>query len=216
MTNILLEAVVGSTAYGLNHENSDTDKLGIFVAPTTEVSGFDWHSSKETISDTSPVGDDFTLHEIGKFCRLALKSNPTVLELLFLSEYETVTDTGKELLSLRDNFLGRTAIRSAYYGYASSQLLRIQQSEKFKPKMARHTLRISRQAVELLATHEVTVKVPDAQEYWDLTERPYDDMIRFLEKEVGKILLVDSSVPLLANKPRVSEFIKDVRRTYLD
>lgn len=37
--NVLLKGVVGSTAYGLNHENSDVDYMGVFAAPTSEVLG---------------------------------------------------------------------------------------------------------------------------------------------------------------------------------
>ena len=36
---IILEGVVGSTAYGLNTPESDIDTAGIFVAPLEEVLG---------------------------------------------------------------------------------------------------------------------------------------------------------------------------------
>ncbi|MFD7300744.1 DNA polymerase beta superfamily protein, partial [Streptomyces pharetrae] len=39
VNNILLSGVVGSTAYGLAHEDSDVDRLGVFAAPTESLHG---------------------------------------------------------------------------------------------------------------------------------------------------------------------------------
>lgn len=36
---VLLSGVVGSTAYGLNTENSDVDHLGVYAAPTIRFHG---------------------------------------------------------------------------------------------------------------------------------------------------------------------------------
>ena len=69
----------GSKAYGISVEGSDDDYVGVFV-PSLEkflsIRGF----GPETHAANDP---DFTLHEIGKFCRLALKGNPAILETLW-------------------------------------------------------------------------------------------------------------------------------------
>src|SRR5215210_72196 len=99
----ILQGVVGSMAYGLAHEGSDTDRLGIFVAPTYEVAGLDWHPSKETRA--GDAGGDHTEHEVGKYLRLALKANPTVTELLWLPDHEVATAQGRTLVAIRDRLL---------------------------------------------------------------------------------------------------------------
>lgn len=215
MDNTILMAVVGSKAYGMDHAKSDTDTLGVFVPPTTKIAGLDWHSSKETTTNAGPSGDDSTSHEVGKFCRLALKGNPTVLELLFVGDYMELTEEGSQLLSIREDFLSYSTVRGAYYGYAKSQLDRLQReanSDKFKPKMARHALRLARQGNELLSTGAITVRVADPQEYFDLTDLPFEDMLDKIDKEVSQILTIPSVLRGVPRRQAVSDFLDDVRR----
>lgn len=211
---IVLEAVTGSIAYGLNHANSDVDKMGIFVAKTEKVAGLDWHSKDESWSDAGPTGDDTSYHEIGKYLRLVLGSNPTLIELLFLEDYLVLDEVGQGIVSLKDSILYETGVRSAYYGYAKSQLVRVDNDgpENFKPKMARHTLRIARQGAELLTTGTATVRVPNPQEYFDLTEMRFEAMIEELWRGVDSIRTVDSILPEKPGREKVREFLEDVRR----
>lgn len=84
--NVILEGIVGSTAYGLANPNkSDVDYLGIYLAPRRDVLGLNGGTTVEKSYVTQ--NPDRTLHEIGKFCRLALKCNPTIIDLLFLPEH---------------------------------------------------------------------------------------------------------------------------------
>ena len=110
--NIILEAVVGSTAYGLATPDSDIDMLGVYVAPTEKILGL--KSVQETIITKNP---DKAIHEVGKFIHLAIQCNPTILELLFLEEYTTLTEEGKLLVDNRQAFLSKK-IFNAYGGYA--------------------------------------------------------------------------------------------------
>jgi len=80
--DVLLAGVVGSTAYGLDGPDSDVDRLGVFAAPTIAFHGLT--RPRESDVTTAP---DQTLHEAGKFCRLALGGNPTVGELMWLKHY---------------------------------------------------------------------------------------------------------------------------------
>lgn len=60
----------GSKAYGIEVEGSDDDFVGVFVPSLDDflsLRGF----GPETHAGRDP---DFTLHELGKFCRLALKA----------------------------------------------------------------------------------------------------------------------------------------------
>lgn len=216
MNKTCLQAVTGSIAYGLNHANSDIDKMSVFIAPTVEVAGLFWASSHESWSDAGPTGDDNTGHEIGKFLKLVLKSNPTLIELLFMNEYEILDEAGQAMVDLRHKMLYTEGIRSAYLGYATAQRDRIiREFPNHKPKMARHCLRIARQATDLLGTGTFDVHVGDPQEYFELTELDFMAMGVKLENALYQIETVESVLPDAPDKKAVHEFLQDVRRNNL-
>ena len=165
--NVLLSGVVGSTAYGLAHSGSDRDVLGVYAAPTDQLLGL--NPPRESFVSHRP---DVTLHEVGKFCRLALGVNPTVTELLWLPDdvYETVTPAGRELLGLRFAFLSAGRVRAAYLGYALQQLRGLpkylaaypREREGHARKHARHLVRLVVQGFGLYATGELRVRLSDA------------------------------------------------------
>lgn len=159
--NVLLKGVVGSTAYGLNHENSDVDYMGVFAAPTSEVLGL--NDVKESVVTKDP---DTTLHEAKKFAMLCLNGNPSVSELLWLDRYEEVSDLGAELLNLRVDFLSKARVRDAYLGYATSQFTRLKDrgdgsfsadTRKRTEKHARHLVRLVEQGYRLYTNGELVV-----------------------------------------------------------
>lgn len=160
---ILLSGVVGSTAYGLARPGSDIDRLGVFAANTRAFLGLT--RPQESIVETKP---DITLHEVGKFCQLALKCNPTVMELMWLDEYEAATPLGEELIGIRSAFLSASYVRNAYLGYATQQFKRLQDrgDGTFSPdlrnrtaKHARHMNRLLIQGLELWTTGSLTIKL---------------------------------------------------------
>ena len=216
MNKTILQAVTGSRAYGLNHKDSDTDRMGIFVAPTVNVAGLYWGSSDESWSDAGPEGDDNTKHEVGKFLRLVLKSNPTLIELLFMNEYETLDEWGRLLVDNRHKMLYEKGVRSAYLGYARAQADRVlREFPDHKPKMARHCLRISRQAIDLLTTGEFNIHVGDPQEYFELTEKPFMEMGMILENAIFQIENCESVLPQEPDTAVVDRILKTIRRNHL-
>jgi predicted nucleotidyltransferase len=216
MNKTVLQAITGSRAYGLEHENSDTDRMGIFVAPTTSIAGLNWASKDESWSDAGPEGDDNTKHEIGKFLRLVLKSNPTLIELLFMNEYEILDEVGQGIIDIRHKMLYEKGIRSAYLGYARAQADRVlREYPDHKPKMARHCLRISRQAIDLLTTGEFNINVGDPTEYFELTEKPFMHMGMILENAIHEIECCKSVLPESPDIKAVDDFLKEVRRNHL-
>jgi len=159
--NVLLKGVVGSTAYGLNHENSDVDYMGVFAAPTSEVLGLD--DVKESVVTKDP---DTTFHEAKKFVTLCLNGNPSVSELLWLDRYEQMSDLGAMLVNLRHSFLSKARVRDAYLGYATSQFTRLKDrgdgsfsadTRKRTEKHARHLVRLVEQGFHLYITGELVV-----------------------------------------------------------
>jgi predicted nucleotidyltransferase len=161
--NVLLKGVVGSTAYGLNHENSDVDYMGVFAAPTSEVLGLG--KVQESVVSKDP---DTTLHEAKKFVTLCLNGNPSVSELLWLDRYEYVDNLGDDLIGLRRSFLSAKKVRDSYLGYATSQFERLKNrgdgsfsadTRKRTEKHARHLVRLVEQGFHLYRSGELVVNL---------------------------------------------------------
>lgn len=173
--NILLSGIVGSRAYGLDTEDSDTDILGIFACDTRELHGL------EPIVDTRVlVNPDSTYHETRKYCQLALKCNPTVTELMWLPEYLRRTDLGAELIGIRRHFLSADYVRNAYLGYATQQFNRLKNrgdgsfsadTRKRTAKHARHLRRLLYQGTRLYMTGELVIGVANPEAYHEFGDR---------------------------------------------
>lgn len=161
---VLLQGIVGSHAYGLNHAHSDIDRLAIGQRPTDEYLGIRLPNDESKFT-TEVDGDDITVHEVGKFCRLAMVANPTVSELLWLSGYEVLADAGRELVEMREAFLSAKPVRSSYLGYATSQLKGAERgkSEAERQKFGRHLYRLVHQGVSLHRTGRLELVVPDRE-----------------------------------------------------
>ncbi|MER8183498.1 nucleotidyltransferase domain-containing protein [Kitasatospora sp. NPDC094015] len=173
--HVLLQGIVGSTAYGLAHAGSDLDRLGLFAAPTGDLHGL--HRPAESHVTTAP---DRTLHEAAKWCRLALGGNPTASELVWLPEelYEVRTALGEELIGLRRSFLSEGAVRRSYLGYAGQQFRKLANRDRTDTaglaraaKHARHLVRLVEQGLALHETGEVVIRLADPERVRELGER---------------------------------------------
>lgn len=216
MNRTVLECVTGSRAYGLNHAESDTDTMGIFLAPTVNVAGLYWGQKDESWSDAGPEGDDTTLHEVGKFLRLVLKSNPTMLELLFMNEYTVLDEVGQGMVDLRSKMLYTDKVRSAYLGYATAQKERVlREYPDHKNKMVRHCLRIAEQGRDLISKGEFDVRVDDPERFFRLDTMPLMNVGLILEKALYQLETAESVLPDEPDIKAVDEFLKDVRRSYI-
>lgn len=179
--NVLLSGIVGSTAYGLAGPDSDIDRLGIYAAPSTDFFGLG-KVRESVVLPGGELGDDFTNHELGKFCRLALGANPTVMELLWLPEelYEIRSKLGNELIDMRTRFLSAKRVREAYLGYASQQFHKLElrgdgsfsaDTRKRTSKHARHLLRLLHQGSTLYNTGKLLIRLDDPEKYIEFGER---------------------------------------------
>src|SRR5689334_11428389 len=112
--------VMGSRAFGLATEGSDTDRRGVYVAPTALFWGF----TKPPTHVDGPAEEQFSW-ELERFCELALRANPNLLECLHSPLVEHLDDTGRELLALRGAFLSRH-VDATFRGYAAQQLQKLE------------------------------------------------------------------------------------------
>lgn len=119
-TTLIYETLHGSRAYGLQRPDSDHDYKGVIIGPKAWYFGFD--SAPEQIEHSA----DHVHFELRKFCRLAEKANPTLLETLFTdaADVTVCTPLGERLLAARDQFLSKR-VAGSFGGYALSQLKRI-------------------------------------------------------------------------------------------
>lgn len=222
-SNVLLRGVVGSTAYGLAGPDSDIDRLGIYAAPMATVLGL--NGSGDLIDGSQTVDDslvqhepDLTLHEVGKYVRLALSANPTILELLWLPEYEIETAVGHLLVVNRSIFLS-DRVKARYGGYAKAQALRLlrnhQEGKKGfssdvrnrTAKHGRHCRRLLIQGAGILMTGEVTVKLDETQQtiVRQAGERAASNPEAFSEEMLRSIDLFYAIESTLPEKPNVAK-----------
>ena len=117
---LLYEYVRGSHLYGLNNEDSDIDTSAVYIATHDSLLdiGVDY---KAQVSDSR---HDNTWFEIGELMRLLLKSNPTVLESLFVPEDKMIMKPSPILVDLFDNknqFITKQCFMP-FVGYAIQQI----------------------------------------------------------------------------------------------
>ncbi len=212
---ILLEGIVGSQAYGLATPESDEDILGIFLLPAERFLGVGIPNEKQlTAHDTEP---DFTYHELGKFCRLALGGNPTVLEFLWLSGYTKSEHAGQCLVANREKFLSNK-VRASFGGYAKQQALRLQERGNFASdlkkrysKHARHCFRLMRQGAHLLQTGEMRLKVEDRDEIFAVGELPPEKLIALFNEEYEAFHAIPSVLPDEPDYEGIEKLVRNLR-----
>ena len=129
MNKIILKIRAGSHLYGTNTPNSDKDYLGVYLNTKEELLGLQ-KSEELTQNIESKLENgrntkdavDCKFYELRKFCSLALKCNPTILEILFVNKENIleITPEGEELLKLKHKFLSKHLCNS-FMGYAIAQ-----------------------------------------------------------------------------------------------
>ena len=154
---VIYRCVVGSRAYGLDNDESDTDRRGVYLAPTE----LQWSlfGAPEQFEDNATQS---CYWELQKFLTMALKANPNILECLYSPIVEKVTALGKELISIREAFLSQMIFQT-FNGYAMSQFKKIEQdirnSGQVKWKHAMHLLRLLLTGTATLRGGHVPVRI---------------------------------------------------------
>jgi hypothetical protein len=121
---VVLEATVGSRAWGLATEGSDTDLRGAFVLPFSWATGLLDPPTTLTSADGS-----VTYWEHRKAIHQALRADPNTLELLFVESVRPLDPIGEWLLAERDAFVSADLFGS-FGRYAVSQLGKLARSAR--------------------------------------------------------------------------------------
>jgi hypothetical protein len=208
--------VMGSRAFGLATEDSDTDRRGVFLAPTPLF----WRFEKPPTHAEGPAGEQFSW-ELERFCELALRANPNILECLHSPLVEHVDDNGRELLALRDAFLSRR-VHETFTRYAHGQRRKLDADVRAhgapRWKHAMHLLRLLASARDLLRTGVLTIDVGDRRDALLAVKRgevPWPEVESRMNRLVveGEEAAARSPLPAGPDRRRVEDFLVRVRRT---
>lgn len=119
---VVLEATVGSRAWGLADEGSDHDERGVFVLP------FGWREGLAAPPQVlTSVDGSRTLWEVDKAIRQALRADPNTLEMLWVPQRRMSDPIGQWLVDAREAFVSQ-AIYGSFGRYALAQAKRLRQS----------------------------------------------------------------------------------------
>ena len=207
--------VMGSRAFGLATDGSDTDRRGVFLAPTPLF----WRFEKPPTHVEGPAEEQFSW-ELERFCELALRANPNILECLHSPLVEYADDTGRELLALRGAFLSRRT-HETFARYALGQRRKLEADVRAhgapRWKHAMHLLRLLTSSRDLLRTGTLTIDVGDLREPLLAVKR---GEVPWAEVESWMGRLADEAdaaahrgpLPEEPDRRRVEDFLVRVRR----
>ncbi|MFD7818180.1 DNA polymerase beta superfamily protein [Streptomyces sp. NPDC059785] len=207
--------VAGSRAFGLATDGSDTDRRGVFLAPAPLY----WRFEKPPTHVEGPAEEQFSW-ELERFCELALRANPNILECLHSPLVERIDDTGRELLSLRGAFLSRRA-HETFVRYAWGQRRKLEADVRQygapRWKHAMHLLRLLMSCRDLLRTGTLTVDVGEQREPllavkrgevpWSRCETWMSRLAAEADEAAGR-----SPLPAEPDHARVEDFLFRTRR----
>jgi hypothetical protein len=175
--HVIYRCVVGSRAYGLDDEHSDTDRRGVYLPPAERH----WSLFGVPEQLENPDAEE-TYWEIQKFLTLALKANPNVLECLYTPIVEHATSLAQEMLDMRQSFLSRTVYQT-YNGYVLSQFKKLQADLRNKGavkwKHVMHLIRLLLAGINVLEKGVVPVHVGPHRDKLLAIKRgevPFDDI----------------------------------------
>lgn len=215
LEHTIYAAVVGSRAFGLDTDASDTDTRGVYVATTESF----WSLAKPPTHVDGPEPEWFSW-EVERFCELALKSNPNLLEVLHSPLVVRQTPLGEELVDLRQAFLSQLAYQT-YSGYVLSQFKKLEADFRRdgapKWKHVMHLLRLLLAARSLLLEAKLVVDVgPDrerllAVKRGELSWQEVEQWRLGLHEELGNALQ-RTVLPATPDVARVDAWLRSVRK----
>jgi uncharacterized protein len=213
---VIYRCVVGSRAFGLETETSDTDLRGIYLPPA------DIHWSMFGVPEQLENDETQECYwELQKFLILALKANPNILECLFTPLIEYSNEIADELLTIRSIFLSKLVYQT-YNGYVMSQFKKIEQdlrvNGEVKWKHAMHLIRLLLQGIGILREETLIVRVEENREKLLSIKRGEIDWLEVnelrlkLHKEFEKAF-TQTSLPERPDYEKANEFLTKARRS---
>jgi uncharacterized protein len=212
---VIYRCVVGSQAFGLGTEESDTDRRGIYL-PSADLHWSLYGVPEQLESEETQEA----YWEMQKFLIMALKANPNVLECLYSPLVEYVTPLAQELLDMREAFLSQVVYQT-FNGYVLSQFKRMQSDLRnqgqVKPKHVMHLIRLLLSGIHVLREGTVSVDVGNHREQLLAIkngEMPWDDIEAWRLRLHGEFdrAFEQTDLPERPNYERVNDFLMKARR----
>lgn len=215
---VIYRCVIGSRAYGLEDDQSDTDYRGFYLPPAELQWSLYGIPEQLECEETQEA-----YWEIQKFLVLALKANPNVLECLYSPLVEKKTPLADELLGMRSMFLSRLVYQT-YNGYVMSQFKKMQadirNQGQVKWKHVMHLIRLLISGISVLREGFVPVRVDDHRDHLLAIKRgemPWEETENWrlsLHAEFDKAL-ADTKLPERPDYEKANEFLIKARRAAL-
>ena len=216
---VIYRCVVGSRAFGLDNENSDTDLRGIYLPPAK------LHWSLSGIPEQLENDDNQECYwELQKFIVLALKANPNILECLYTPMVQDISPIAEELLANKEIFLSKLAYQT-YNGYVISQFKKMEQDLRTKGeirlKHAMHLIRLLLSGITVLQEGFVPVKVEKyRQELLDIRngEMPWEEVNKWrldLHQKFDQSF-ANTSLPDRPNYEQANNLLISARRAMVE
>ena len=237
----LLKVLIGSRAHGLAREDSDYDYRGVYIAPMTRIALSEIGGVKTTESWRKDEGEDSASYEIGHFLKLALKSNPNILEVFkapIIDMHKIMMPVwpntqmqdlwgekgiplGQELRDLFPSVWSSKAVYDSFSGYSKNQLRKYVDDlvgERAR-KYAIAAVRSFKMGFDLLTTGDFTVDVRESTELFDDIVKIRDgkytagEIFEVLELYRGRLDdAYNGSDTHYADIPAVADWLTKVRR----
>lgn len=213
--HVIYKCVVGSRAYGLVEETSDTDIRGVYLPPAS----MHW-SMWGVPGQLEDKRTDEVYWELEKFLKLALKANPNILECLYTPLVLHADEIARELLDMREAFLSQLVYQT-YNRYVMSQFKKLEKRREktgdVKSKHAMHLIRLLLAGMDVLQRGFVPVDVGEHRERLlsiKTGEMPWDevDAWRLALHEEFDAAFRSSNLPERPDYERVNAFLIDARR----
>ena len=239
---MILLVEVGSTAHGTGLPGGeDHDETAVVVERPEQVLGLG-PTLANHMQRTQPEGrrsgpgdTDRQVYSLRSFLAMASAGNPSILLTLWAPVIE-ITAIGRELLALRDAFVGRHVL-PRYRGYMQSQVMRMQglkgsghgrrgggkreeliELHGYDTKFAMHAARLGYQGRELVTTGGLSLPVGGEAGEWLRAVRrgevPYAEWLTRvgeLDAELAE-LTEDDCYRAGPDRPRIEAFAVDAHR----
>lgn len=169
MNKEILKVLVGSQAHGLATPDSDFDFRGVFVTPTSEILKL---GGKVYQTNWIEGEVDDTSWELSHFLQMAVKSNPTILEVFLAPLVITHKENNRpEYIGPGNIFTEKfplvwssKGVHDAFIGYAHNQRKKfLDNKDNRNNKFAAAAARVLYNAYELLTTGTFTLRIIDTE-----------------------------------------------------
>jgi len=238
-TNLIYKTLCGSHIYGTNVAESDKDYQGVFVEPKEVVFGLfkvdevDFSTNKTNTANSSD-DIDYKVYAFRRFVELAAtKSNPNILELLFVrkNHIQFMNEWGERLRAARGLFVSKMAY-DKFCGYAHAQRMRMEQSDRnphggrgwmvekygYDVKYAMHVVRLYMEGVELLSDGELELPLKENKLLLNIRLGKYtkEDCMKLMDewKVRAEAARLSSTLPKRPDVHKVNEFLIDFYERY--